>query len=132
MIQNNKEKNKVSTKRFSLVAALLAVVAVLLAACGGGGGAPEQLNVTLKGQDIKFDVTTLTAKAGQQINITYVNEGALDHTFLIDGVVTEQKITAGQTTTFSFTAPAAGAYIYYCNVAGHKEAGMTGILTVNP
>jgi len=110
---------------------MLAVVAILLVACGGGG-TPEPLNITLKGQDIKFDITTLTAKAGQQINITYVNEGALDHTFLIDGVVTEQKITAGQTTTFSFTAPAAGAYIYYCNVAGHKEAGMTGTLTVNP
>ena len=122
-----------NTKRFYLMAAALAVVAVLLAAFGGGGGgAPEPLNITLKGRDIKFDITTLTAKAGQTINVTYINEGALDHTFLIDGLVTEQKIAAGQTTTFSFTPTSAGTYTYYCNVAGHKEAGMIGTLTVNP
>jgi uncharacterized cupredoxin-like copper-binding protein len=121
-------------KRFFLVAALLVVAAMALTACGGGGGgnAVEPLNVTLKGQDIKYDVTTITAKAGQVINVTYVNEGALDHTFLIDGIVTEQKASPGQTINFSFTAPAAGTYEFYCNVAGHKDAGMVGTLTVNP
>jgi plastocyanin len=123
----------VNTKRFFLVAALLVVAALALAACGGGGSAgSEPLNITIKGQDIKFDTTTITAKAGQVVNVTYVNEGALDHTFLIDGVVAEQKVAPGATLNFSFTAPAAGTYTYYCNVAGHKEAGMTGTLTVNP
>lgn len=122
-----------NTKRFYLVAALLVVAALALTACGGGGAAgPEPLNITIKGQDIKFDTPTITAKAGQVVNVTYINEGALDHTFLIDGVVTEQKVAPGATLNFSFTAPAAGTYTYYCNVAGHKEAGMTGTLTVNP
>jgi uncharacterized cupredoxin-like copper-binding protein len=120
-------------KRFFLVAALLVVAALALAACGGGGGnAVEPLNITLKGQDIKYDVTTITAKAGQVVNVTYINEGALEHTFLIDGFVSEQKAAPGQTINFSFTAPAAGTYEFYCNVAGHKDAGMVGTLTVNP
>jgi plastocyanin len=121
-------------KKLFVIAALLVVMALALTACGGGGGAPapEPLNVTLKGQDIKYDVTTITAKAGQVINVTYINEGALDHTFLIDGMVTEQKAAPGQTINFSFTAPAAGTYQFYCDVAGHKEAGMVGTLTVNP
>lgn len=118
-------------RRFVLWAVILAGAVVVSAACGGGA-APEPMNVTIHAKDIAYDITTLTATAGQTINVTYINDGALDHTFLIDNVITEQKITAGATTTFSFTAPAAGTYTYYCNVAGHKEAGMIGTLTVNP
>jgi plastocyanin len=122
----------VKINRLFLLTALLAVLAALLVACGGGSSAPQALAVTLHAKDIAFDVTTLTAKAGQTVNVTYINDGALDHTFKIDNVVEEQKIAAGATTTFSFTAPAAGTYTYYCNVAGHKEAGMVGTLTVTP
>jgi len=122
-----------NAKKFLVLAAALTVVSLVLAACGGGGSAaPEPLNITMHAKDIAFDTTTLTAKAGQVVNVTYINDGALDHTFLMDGVVTEQKVAPGATITFSFTAPAAGTYTYYCNVAGHKEAGMTGTLTVNP
>lgn len=121
------------TQRTLFAMAVLAVAALVLVACGGGGSAaPEPLNVTIHAKDIAYDTTAITAKAGQTVNVTYINDGALDHTFLIDGVVTEQKVAAGATTTFSFTAPAAGTYTYYCNVAGHKEAGMTGTLTVTP
>jgi plastocyanin len=121
-----------NVKKILGVFAALAVLSLALAACGGGSAAPEPLNVTIHAKDIAFDTTTLTAKAGQVVNVTYINDGALDHTFLIDGVIAEQKVAPGATTTFSFTAPAAGTYTYYCNVAGHKEAGMTGTLTVNP
>lgn len=132
MVSINKENIEVNHKRLLLAAAALAVASVLLAACGGGSGsAPEPLNITIKGQDIKFDVTSIEAKPGQTINVTYVNEGVLEHTFLIDGLVTEQKVAAGQTITFSFTPSSAGTYTYYCNVAGHKEAGMIGTLTVS-
>ena len=120
------------TRRFVLWAVTLAVAAGVLAACGGGSAALEPLNVTIHAKDIAYDITQMTATAGQTINVTYINDGALDHTFLIDNVITEQKITAGATTTFSFTAPDAGTYTYYCNVAGHKAAGMVGTLTVNP
>ena len=124
-----------NTKRFLFLAAWLAILSLGLAACGGGGGgnsAPEPLAITIHAQDIKFDVTTINAKVNQTVNATYINSGALDHTFLIDGLVTEQKVAAGQTITFSFTPPAAGTYQYYCNIAGHKEAGMVGTLTVSP
>ena len=123
-----------NVRKFLLVVTVLTVASLGLAACGGGGSAatPEPLNVTIHGKDIVFDITTLTAKVGQTVNITYINDGVLEHTFLIDGVVTDQKIAPGATTTFSFTAPAAGAYPYYCNVPGHEEAGMVGTLTVNP
>ena len=121
------------TRRLLFTLAVLTVAALVMVACGGGApAAPAALDVTIHAKDISYDTTAITAKAGQTVNVTFINDGALDHTFLIDGVVTEQKVAAGATTTFSFTAPAAGSYPYYCNVAGHKEAGMVGTLTVTP
>ncbi len=123
-----------STKRFFFIAALVVVVSLALAACGGGGGssAPAALNITIHAKDIAYDVTTIDAKVNQTVNVTYINDGALDHTFLIDGLITEQKIAPGQTLNFSFTPSSAGTFQYYCNVPGHKEAGMIGTLNVAP
>jgi uncharacterized cupredoxin-like copper-binding protein len=39
-------------------------------------------------------------------------------------------LPAGDTNTFTFTAPAAGTYQYVCTVAGHAPAGMVGTFTV--
>jgi len=118
-----------NTRRMWLTLAALVVAGALLAACGGG--APAALDVTIKGQDIKFFPPVLAAKAGQAVNVSYVNEGALDHSFVIDELgVNQAAIPAGQTATFSFTPSAAGTYTYYCNVPGHKVAGMVGTLTV--
>lgn len=119
-----------NTKRFMLiVATLLAVLA--LAACGGG--APAPLDVTIKGSDIKFETTTITAKVGQTVNVTFENVGALEHSFIIaDFNVKLEKVQAGQKATATFVADKAGTFEFVCDVAGHKEAGMVGKLTVNP
>jgi plastocyanin len=122
----------VFTKRFYVFAAALAALSLVMAACGGPAtpAAPEPLNITLKGEDIKYDITTIEAKVGQTINVTYINTGVLEHTFLIDGLVPEQKVGPGATVNFSFTPPTAGQFTYYCNVPGHREGGMVGTLIV--
>ncbi|MBI3241665.1 MAG: cupredoxin domain-containing protein [Chloroflexi bacterium] len=119
-------------KRFFFIAAVVAAFSLALAACGGGTSAPEPLNITIHARDIAFDVTAIDAKVNQTVNVTYINDGALEHTFLIDNMVAEQKVAVGQTITFSFTPSAAGTFQYYCNVPGHKEALMVGTLTVAP
>ena len=90
------------------------------------------MNVTIHAQDIKFDVTEIKAKVGQQINITYINEGTLDHNFIIEGVVPEQKLQSGEQATFSFTPTTAGTLEYHCTIPGHLEAGMKGTVIVEP
>lgn len=101
-----------------------------LAACGGDRAEP--LAIALHAQDIKFDVNTLTVKAGQPVELTYINEGRIDHTFKIDGLVEDQKVRPGATHVFTFTAKRPGVYQYVCAIPGHDKAGMVGTLIVEP
>lgn len=118
-------------QRLLLICLSLVAIAALVA-CGGGGAPSQALNVTIKAQDIKFDTTSFEAKKGQTVNVTYTNEGALEHNFLIDEFNVKETVQPGETKTFSFTPTSEGTFTYYCNVAGHTEAGMVGTLTVTP
>ena len=124
-----------STKHILSVARwLVAAVAVLtLAACSTAApatAAPQVVN--LKAGDLMFDPMALTARIGQPVTINFQNAGALEHSFVIDKLnVKLEHVQAGQTATMTFTPAAAGTYEFYCNVAGHKDAGMKGTLTVS-
>ena len=127
--QNYARVEEYDSMRRCLWIGILLAAAILLAACGGASG-PVNLKVTA--EDIKYSVTALSVQAGRQVNLTLENAGSLDHSFLIDELgVKIEKVQAGQSGSASFT-PAAGTYTFYCDVPGHKEAGMTGTLTVNP
>ena len=109
---------------------VLSLALFILAACGGEK--PEPLALTLVAQDIRFDVNTLTVKAGQPVVLTYTNEGVIDHSLQIDGVLAEQKVRPGQTQRFEFEIQTPGTYKYLCALPGHEQAGMLGTLTVEP
>lgn len=118
-----------NSKRLTiLVLGLMALM--MLTACGTGGGATP-VSITVKAKDIQYETTSLTAKVGQPITLTLENTGALDHSFVIDELnVKIENVKPGGTGTTTFTPSKAGTYTFYCNVPGHKEAGMTGTLTV--
>lgn len=121
-------------RKFPRFALWLAAIGLVLAACGGGGGdsgAPAA-NLTLTAEDIKWDRTSLTARAGQTVNLTIKNAGTLEHNFAFDEAQVNVTIPAGDTETVTFTASAPGTYTFYCNIPGHSEAGMTGTFTVTP
>jgi plastocyanin len=90
-----------------------------------GGGAQE---VTITGHDIYFDPAEVTIKAGP---VTFIlpNEGAAEHDFSIDELGIQVNMPAGTTQTLEADIPA-GTYEYYCNIPGHKDAGMVGTLVV--
>ena len=98
----------------------------------GGGGAAQTLKLSADpGGALKFDKTSLTAKAGK-VTIVLDNPSSLPHAVELEGNGIEESsstINKGETTKVSATVKA-GSYEYYCPVDGHKAAGMTGKLTV--
>jgi plastocyanin len=96
---------------------------------GGGGGA-----LTLSadpGGDLSFDTDTLEAGAGR-VTIEMENPSTVPHNVSIEGRgVDEEGRTVEQGGTSTVTAELQpGEYEFYCSVAGHREGGMEGTLTV--
>ncbi len=108
-----------------------------LAGCGGGDSAtPSSSSSAGAGRDLtvlaettlRFDKPAYTALAGD-ISITYKNDGSLPHTLLIENHPEFAKLSIGSTAKGSVTLPA-GSYTIYCDIAGHRAAGMQATLTV--
>jgi uncharacterized cupredoxin-like copper-binding protein len=136
---------------FVALAALLAVAA--LAGCGSGDKATGATDapaatpttasaatpttakaadtVDVVAKDIKFTKTSYEAAAGA-VTITYTNDGAIEHSLLIDGVGGFQlDVKAhGDTDTGTVTLKP-GTYTLYCGMPGHRAAGMHATLTVS-
>jgi uncharacterized cupredoxin-like copper-binding protein len=140
-------------RTFTLIALLLSLT-LPLAACGddddsgssgsggndsaekpssGSSGGGETLKIAADpGGALKFDKSSLTAKAGK-VTIVMDNPSDLPHAVEIEGSGVE---VAGDTVMKGGVSEAsadlkAGEYEFYCPVPGHKEGGMEGTLTVN-
>jgi uncharacterized cupredoxin-like copper-binding protein len=81
-------------------------------------------------QDIFFEPKELTIPANTDVTVNLTNEGAAAHNFSIDALGIDVDLAPGAKEQVVINAPA-GEYEYYCNVPGHKEAGMVGTLTVS-
>jgi plastocyanin len=96
----------------------------------GGGGRALTLTADPSGA-LSFDTDTLEAPAGR-VTIDMDNPSTIPHNVSIEGRgVEEEGRTVGQGGTSTVTAELQpGEYDYYCSVAGHRQAGMEGTLTV--
>jgi plastocyanin len=92
-----------------------------------GQGAGEAFEV--ESYDIYFEPDELSIPADTDVTVQLPNLGAAQHNFSIDELGISVDIAPGATEETVINAPA-GEYEYYCNVPGHKEAGMEGTLTV--
>jgi uncharacterized cupredoxin-like copper-binding protein/mono/diheme cytochrome c family protein len=97
-------------------------------AAPAGDAAAESYTVT--SFDIYFEPSELTIPADQEVVVALPNQGAAPHNFSIDELGVSVDQPAGATDLSATITAAAGSYEYYCNVPGHKEAGMVGTLTV--
>lgn len=84
--------------------------------------------ITIEMVDIAFRQKTFTVPAGVATDITIVNKGLALHDFSIDELNISVNLAPGESTVISINAPA-GKYTFYCNIPGHKEAGMLGQMT---
>ncbi len=80
---------------------------------------------------LKFDKTTLTAKAGT-VSIVMDNPSSVPHAIAIEGNGVDKDgktVTSGGKSTVTVNLKP-GTYTFYCPVPGHKQGGMKGTLTV--
>jgi plastocyanin len=120
------------------LAGALVVGGLVLAGCGGddggGGGEPTgPADVVVHGNDsLKFDKESYTTQAGTRV-IELVNDGGQPHTLLFDDGPDFDKLgVTGQGDTDSGSVELTpGTYTIYCDIAGHRAAGMEATLVVN-
>lgn len=85
--------------------------------------------ITIVSFDIYFEPADFTVSADTPTTIILPNEGAAPHNFAIDELDISVDLAPGETKEVVIDAPA-GEYEFYCNVPGHREAGMVGTMTV--
>lgn len=97
---------------------------------GGGENTGTGTDHAIASIDTAFDTDAITVKPGDTITLT--NNGFAQHDLYIDGLDLETDLLSnGDSQTITIPADAApGDYQFWCTVAGHKEAGMQGIITV--
>jgi plastocyanin len=79
---------------------------------------------------LTFDEDSYSADAGE-VSFVYENGGALPHTLVIDGIDTDDfKLSVGDTDEGSVELEP-GEYTIFCDVPGHRGAGMEATLTVS-
>ena len=131
------------TPRIAALAGLTAALA--LGACSGDDGPTEAkgtasepattdasgMTVNVEAHDISFAPKEFQTTAGD-VTIRYTNSGAIQHTLLIDGMDGfKLDVTKSGDTDTGTVNLAPGAYAMYCDVPGHRAAGMEARLVVS-
>jgi len=134
---------------------LIAIAAgmLLLGACASR---PQPQEITLTAKTMTYDPSTFEATAGVPVELTFVNQDALEHDFSILEIPVESVSEAdaasaehememgaaaldpvlhvaaepGATNNLTFTPTKPGTYEFFCTVPGHKDAGMVGTMVV--
>lgn len=115
----------------------LGVVALALTACGGGDGASTgaadtaeaDSTVSVTAGDMFYEPTTLSTDAGT-VAIELVNEGQTLHNLVVESSGTKVAEAEGGASDTGTVELESGTYTFYCDVPGHRQAGMEGTLEV--
>lgn len=101
-------------------------------ASGGGGGSGGASSVQVTGTDaLEYAPSNLTAAAGT-VTITLRAEPATRHTVVIEELDDREVVAAEAGAEATGTVDLEpGEYTFYCDVPGHRPAGMEGTLTVS-
>lgn len=86
-------------------------------------------SATIVSYDIYFLPGTITIPADTPVTLTLPNDGAAPHNFSIDELGIDIDLAPGVTEEVIVNAPA-GEYEFYCDIPGHRQAGMVGTLIV--
>jgi uncharacterized cupredoxin-like copper-binding protein len=109
--------------------------ALMLGLAAGTGGLPVQhaagktVQQKVTAKEFAFTPKAITVDDGT-VQFVVTNAGATEHTFVIDALgVKSRPIRPAETVVLTATA-LKGTYVIYCDIPGHKEAGMVATLAV--
>jgi nitrite reductase (NO-forming) len=124
----------------ALVLSAGALIIVVASGSGGGSAALAGGTVPAAAGDapasISFDLAEMDVRpAGHEVahggSVEVVNLGAIPHDLVVEGHgVGTPMLDSGESYTFETADLTPGQYTVYCTVAGHRDAGMEGTLTV--
>ena len=130
----------ITRTQIGFAAAGLAAALTLGACAGGNSGensesgqvAPESPSGSLRIEAAEFSLSPANLRTTPgTVAVEYVNTGAVIHTLVIDGVdgFKLEVPSRGDVDTGTATLKP-GTYTLYCDVAGHRQAGMEAPLIV--
>lgn len=111
-------------------ACLTSVAAASSAPVGVALSEPPASTVALTAQNTKFLETGLEATSGDVVGVFVTNKDGFAHSFDIDALGIHVPLPASSTTFVAVKPTSAGELQFYCAVPGHKDAGMTGAISV--
>jgi len=121
-----------------------------------GSAAMVNRTVAITMNDMSFAPNALSLAAGDTVRFVITNRSEIDHEFALGDAKSQAMhrrmmaamakngmamhhhdanvvaVAAGQTVELIWHFTAAGQYEFDCNVPGHYEAGMKGMITVGP
>jgi plastocyanin len=119
-------------KTIARAAAAASLIALPLAACGGGdsaGSGSASADLTVHGLDaFKFDKADYSVHGGE-LTIALVNDGGQQHSLVIEGK-DFKVLTNGHQTKSGKVTLEPGTYTIFCDITGHRQAGMEAKLEV--
>ena len=120
-----------------------------------GNAAAVDRTVRIMARDVSFDVPSVTVRAGETVRFIVTNEGAADHDFTLGDAATQAAhrkemfemagmdmsqahhddanavfLKSGEAKELVWRFGRAGRIEFACNVPGHYEAGMKGVVAI--
>jgi plastocyanin len=85
--------------------------------------------IRVTGDRFRFTPRELTMQAGEDVTIR-LKSGDIAHDIFVRRVGHIVFTKAGQTARGGLRIDEPGTYRFWCTISGHKQAGMTGLITV--
>jgi FtsP/CotA-like multicopper oxidase with cupredoxin domain len=115
---------------FAVITAVLAGVAAFRGGVAPAEGAETGGPVTAEVELSEWAITGDLEVAPGELTITITNTGTMAHNLVFENGPRSPDVNAGDTVTLDVGSLEPGTYIIYCDIAGHRAAGMEARLVV--
>lgn len=118
---------------FAALTAALALVAAIRSPQSNPGGsepiaAPQQVSAAIELTEFAINGDLDVPEGDLQITVS--NTGAAPHNLVIEGGPASADLNSGESATLDVGQLQAGVYTIFCDIAGHRDAGMEAKLVV--